>query len=107
MTRKHKPHTAHRKRPPAPSGKPVKSPASDKAGAAVASARDKDRARGAVAAKKAAAGARPALAHAKMNDGARPDARSSSGKAAADKSPLGIERRVPAMPEDRQSELKP
>jgi RNA polymerase primary sigma factor len=105
MTRKHKPHTAHRKRPPAPSGKPVKSPASDKAGAAVASARDKDRARGAVAAKKAAAGARPALAHAKMNDGARPDARS-GGKAAGDKRPLGIERRAPVMPEDRQSQLK-
>ena len=106
MTRKHKPHTAHRKRPPAPSGKPVKSPVADKAVAAVASARDKDRARGAPAAKKAAAGARPALAHPKMNDGARPDARSSSGKAAADKRPLGIERRVPAMPEDRQSQLK-
>src|ERR1700731_3460127 len=106
MTRKHKPHTAHKKRSPAPSGKPVKSPVADKAVAAVASARDKDRARGAPAAKKAAAGARPALAHPKMNDGARPDARSSSGKAAADKRPLGIERRVPAMPEDRQSQLK-
>src|ERR1700731_4673443 len=106
MTPKHKPHTAQKKRSPAPSGKPVKSPVADKAVAAVASARDKDRARGAPAAKKAAAGARPALAPPKMNDGARPDARSSSGKAAADKRPLGIERRVPAMPEDRQSQLK-
>src|ERR1700730_5650688 len=99
MTRKHKPHTAHKKRSPAPSGKPVKSPASDKAVAAVASARDKERARGAPAAKKAAAGARPAPAHAhaKMNDGARPDARSVGGTVAGDKRPLGIERRVPVM----------
>ena len=106
MTRKHKPHTAHKKRPSAQSGKPVKSPASDKAVAATASPREKDR-RGAAAAKKAAGGARPALAHAKVNDSARPaDARSSGGKAAADKRPLGIERRVPVMPEDRQSQLK-
>src|SRR5580700_5189381 len=106
MTRKHKLHTAHKKRPPAPSGKPAKSPASDNAVAAVAGARDKDRARGAAAAKKPAAGARPALAHAKMNDGVRPDARGAGGKAAGDKRPLGIERRVPVMPEDRQSQLK-
>src|SRR5882672_480248 len=106
MTRKHKPHTAHKKRPSAQSGKPARSPASDKALAAAASPREKDR-RGATAAKKAAGGARPALAHAKVNDSARPaDARSSGGKAAADKRPLGIERRVPAMPEDRQSQLK-
>src|SRR6202795_1219532 len=106
MTRKHKPHTAHKKRPSAQSGKPVKSPASDKAVAATASPREKAR-RGAAPAKKAAGGARPALAHAKVNDSARPaDARSSGGKAAADKRPLGIERRVPVMPEDRQSQLK-
>src|SRR5882762_9835971 len=106
MTRKHKPHTAHKKRPSAQSGKPARSPASDKALAATASPREKDR-RGATAAKKAAGGARPALAHAKVNDSARPaDARSSGGKAAADKRPLGIERRVPVMPEDRQSQLK-
>src|ERR1700731_3796688 len=106
MTRKHKPHTAHKKRSPAPSGKPVKSPVADKAVAAVASARDKDRARGAPAAKKAAAGARPALAHPKMNDGARPDARSSSGKAAADKRPLGIKKETPHNADERQSQLK-
>jgi RNA polymerase primary sigma factor len=34
------------------------------------------------------------------------DGRVPAGKAAADKRPLGIERRVPAMPEDRQSQLK-
>ena len=32
--------------------------------------------------------------------------KATAGKAAADKRPLGIERRVPAMPEDRQSQLK-
>src|SRR6195256_4599776 len=106
MTRKQKPHTEHKKRPSAQSGKPARSPAPDKALAATASPREKDR-RGATAAKKAAGGARPALAHAKVNDTARPaDARSSGGKAAADKRPLGIERRVPVMPEDRQSQLK-
>src|SRR5260370_843148 len=106
MPRKQKPHTAHKKRPSAPSGKPVKSPASDKAVAAVASPREKDRARGAAAAKKPAAGGRPALAHAKLNDSARPDVRTAGGKAVGDKRPLGIERRVPVMPEDRQSQLK-
>src|SRR5882762_3351114 len=106
MTRKHKPHTAHKKRPSAPLGKPVKSPASDKAVAAMASPREKDRARGAAGAKKAAPGARLALAPAKINDSARPDVRTAGSKVAGDKRPLGIERRVPVMPEDRQSQLK-
>ena len=106
MTRKHKPHTAHKKRPAAHSGKPVKSPASDKAVAAVAGLREKDRARSAAAAKKPAAGPRAALAHAKINDSARPaEGRLALGKP-ADRRPLGIERRVPVMPEDRQSQLK-
>src|SRR5881398_2653031 len=72
MTRKHKPHTAHKKRPAAHSGKPVKSPASDKAVAAVAGVREKDRARSVAASRKPAAGPRPALAHARINDSARP-----------------------------------
>ena len=106
MTRKHKPHTAHKKRPAAHSGKPVKSPASDKAVAAVAGLREKDRARSAAALRKPAAGPRPALAHARINDSARPaEGRVALGKP-ADKRPLGIERRVPVMPEDRQSQLK-
>src|SRR5207237_7927673 len=106
MPRKHKPHTAHKKRPAAHSGKPVKSPASDKAVAAVAGLREKDRARSAAAARKPAAGPRPALAHARINDSARPaEGRVALGKP-ADKRPLGIERRVPVMPEDRQSQLK-
>ena len=106
MTRKHKPHTAHKKRPAAHSGKPVKSPASDKAVAAVAGVREKDRARSVAASRKPAAGPRPALAHARINDSARPaEGRVALGKP-ADKRPLGIERRVPVMLEDRQSQLK-
>src|SRR3989440_5756214 len=106
MPRKHKPHTAHKKRPAAHPGKPVKSPASDKAVAAVAGLREKDRARSAAAAKRPAAGPRAALAHAKINDSARPaEGRLALGKP-ADRRPLGIERRVPVMPEDRQSQLK-
>src|SRR2546423_3820788 len=106
MPRKHKPHTAHKKRPAAHSGKPVKSPASDKAVAAVAGLREKDRARSAAALRTPAAGPRPARAHARINDSARP----AEGRVAlakpSDKRPLGIERRVPVMPEDRQSQLK-
>src|SRR6184192_313949 len=106
MTRKHKPHTAHKKRPAAHSGKPVKSPASDKAVAAVAGVREKDRARSVAASRKPAAGPRPALAHPRINDSVRPaESRVALGKP-ADKRPLGIERRIPVMPEDRQSQLK-
>jgi RNA polymerase primary sigma factor len=66
--------------------------------AAVASLRGKV----AAPAKKGAPAARPATAHGKA-EGTRAAA---AGKLAADKRPLGIERRVPAMPEDRQSQLK-
>jgi RNA polymerase primary sigma factor len=66
--------------------------------AAVASLRGKV----AAPAKKGAPAARPAPAHGKA-EGTRAAA---AGKLAADKRPLGIERRVPAMPEDRQSQLK-
>src|ERR1700680_486323 len=105
MTRKHKPHTAHKKRPSAEARKPVKSAAAEKAAAAVTSLREKDRGRTTAAGKKAQAGARPAPAHGKLNDSARTEART-AGKPGADKRLLGIERRVPAMPEDRQSQLK-
>src|SRR2546430_8103376 len=105
MTRNQTPHTAQKRRPPAHSGKPVKSPASDKAVAAVAGLREKDRARSAAASRKPAAGPRPALAHARINDSARPaEGRVALGKP-ADKRPLGIERRVPVMPDDRQAQL--
>src|SRR5258708_19512183 len=74
MTRKHKPHTAHKKRPAAHPGKPVKSPASDKAVAAVAGPREKDRAPTAAGAKKPAPGPRPTLPHPKINHSAPPQA---------------------------------
>ena len=108
MTRKHKPQTAHthKKRSPAHSGKPMR-PASDKAVAALASLRERERPRNGPLPKKPAAGARASPAHPKLNDSARPaDARPAGLRAAADKRPVAIERRVPVMPEDRQSQLK-
>src|SRR5947208_1209738 len=108
MTRKHKPQTAHthKKRSPAHSGKPMR-PASDKAVAALASLRERERPRNGPLPKKPAAGARASLAHPKLNDSARPaDARPAGLKAAADKRPVALERRVTVMPEDRQSQLK-
>jgi RNA polymerase primary sigma factor len=103
MTRKHKPPTAHKKRPADKLTKPVKSVATEKAVAAVASLRDKERGKLAPAPKKGVPAPRPPAPHAK---GAAAEARPAAGKHAADKRPLGIERRVPAMPEDRQSQLK-
>src|ERR1700741_1847270 len=103
MTRKHKPQTAHRKRPAAQPSKPVRPAAAAKAVAAVASLRDKDRGRGApVAGQKGAAAGPPGRGHAKVNDSARPAELRAAGsaRAGADKRPLGIERRVPVMPED-------
>jgi len=99
MTRKHKPQPAHKKRPAAEVRKPVKS-AAEKAAAAVTSLREKERSRMAAAGKKAAA-THPAPARARAAD-----SRPAPGKAGSDKRPLGIERRVPVMPEDRQSQLK-
>src|SRR5947207_3188561 len=107
MTRKHKPQTAHthKKRSPAHSGKPMR-PASEKAVAALASLRERERPRNGPLPKKPAAGARASL-HPKLNDSARPaDARPAGLKVAADKRPVALERRVPVMPEDRQSQLK-
>jgi RNA polymerase primary sigma factor len=107
MTRKHKPQTSHKKRPSAPPAKPVRSAAAEKAVAAAASAREKERARAAAAQalRKGAAG-RVAPPHGKVNDSPRAaDGRGAGGKP-GDKRPLGLERRVPAMPEDRQSQLK-
>jgi RNA polymerase primary sigma factor len=99
MTRKHKPQPAHKKRPAAEVRKPVKS-AAEKAAAAVTSLREKERSRMAAAGKKAAV-THPAPARARAAD-----SRPAPGKAGSDKRPLGIERRVPVMPEDRQSQLK-
>ncbi len=105
MTRKHKPHTAPKKRPSPPSAKPVKSSAADKAVAGVASLRERDRARSAAAARKVPPPGRPAGGHARVND-ARPAEARAAAKIAAERRPLGIERRVSVMPEDRQSQLK-
>ena len=107
MTRKHKPQTAHKKRHAAPNSKPMKSAAADKAVAAMPNARDKDHAKhAAVIARKAAVGAGVRVpANAKVNDSVRP-AVVAGGKLNADKRLLCIERRVPVMPEDRQSQLK-
>jgi RNA polymerase primary sigma factor len=106
MTRKQKLPTAHKRRPATPP-RPVRTVAAEKAVAAVAGLRDKDRGRhAALLGRKAAAADRAPAVHAKVNDSARPaDARAAGGKP-AEKRPLGIERRVPVMPEDRQSQLK-
>ena len=73
----------------------------------MASPREKERGKVApMAAKKGASAARPAAPHGKSAEPARAETRSAAGKLAADKRPLGIERRVPAVPEDRQSQLK-
>jgi RNA polymerase primary sigma factor len=102
MTRKHKPQTAQKKRPAEKPTKLVKPIAPEKAVAAVASLREKGK--GAPAPKKGAPAPRPAGLNAK--GGTPAELRPAGGKHLADKRPLGIERRVPAMPEDRQSQLK-
>jgi RNA polymerase primary sigma factor len=110
MTRKHKPPNAHKKRPVPQNSRPVKAAAPDKAVAAVAGLREKDRGKhAALLARKATVGvgARIAAPNAKVNDSARvTDAKVPGGRVNAEKRPLGLERRVPVMPEDRQSQLK-
>ena len=102
MKAKQKPASASRKRPAAHAAKPAKTASAEKA-APVAGARDKDKAHGksAPAHKKVAGSGTPEAAtrHA-AKDG------SSNAAHAADKRPLGLERRPPVMPEDRQSQLK-
>ena len=116
MTRKHKPPTAHKKRPTAPTARPSRA-AGDKASAAAGGLRDRERPRNAAVARNAssrttvpargAATARKPPAHAttKVSDNARP-AESRTAAKSGDKRALGLERRVPVMPEDRQSQLK-
>ena len=120
-TRKHKPApVAAKKRPSAPAGKPVKTVAAEKTVAVASVARDKDRSKPAAALKKSASDAphikpvenkaaeAPRPPEAKSAPAAAEGKNGGSKSAAAiDKKPqLGIERRVPAMPEDRQSQLK-
>jgi RNA polymerase primary sigma factor len=113
MTRKHKPQIAHKKRADVKPAKPARSAAAEKAAAAVTSLRDKARQPQPAAAKKsapsrpAAAAAAPAgKGHHDTHKDTHKAVDGKSAKAGADKRPLGIERRVPVMPEDRQSQLK-
>lgn len=117
-TRKHKPAPAAKKRPSAPAGKPVKTVAAEKTVAVASVARDKDRPKPVAAPKKSdAPHVKPVeikAAEAPRPPEAKPAPVAAEGKnggsksaAAIDKKPqLGIERRVPVMPEDRQSQLK-
>jgi RNA polymerase primary sigma factor len=107
MTRKqHKPQPVHKKRPAEKSAKPAKSSATEKAAAALVSLREKERGKVAAAApKKGAAALRLVPPPAKGSEAARAAETRPAGKG-ADKRPLGIERRAPVMPEDRQSQLK-
>ncbi|MGB6488081.1 MAG: RNA polymerase sigma factor RpoD [Steroidobacteraceae bacterium] len=107
MKAKQKPASASRKRPAAHAAKPAKTASAEKA-APVAAARDKDKAHGKSApAHKKVAGSGTAPASA-PEAGTRHAAKDGSSNAAhaADKRPLGLERRAPVMPEDRQSQLK-
>jgi RNA polymerase primary sigma factor len=117
-TRKHKPAPPAKKRPSAPAGKPVKTVAAEKTVAVASVARDKDRTKPVAAPKKSdAPHVKPVeikAAEAPRPPEAKPAPVASEGKnggsksaAPIDKKPqLGIERRVPVMPEDRQSQLK-
>jgi RNA polymerase primary sigma factor len=119
-TRKHKPAPAAKKRPSAPAGKPVKTVAAEKTVAVASVARDKDRPKTVAAPKKSVSDAshvKPIeikAAEAPRPPEAKPAPAAAEGKnggsksaAPIDKKPqLGIERRVPVMPEDRQSQLK-
>jgi RNA polymerase primary sigma factor len=126
MTRKPKPPITPSKKRPAPPSKPVKAAAAPKK-AAAAPAREKDAAKPAAiaAAKKPVAGAQsaahgaahthaPAHAakHSEGRDGKTPATHSapvdgkSAAKSVADKKALMGLARLPAMPEDRQSQLK-
>jgi RNA polymerase primary sigma factor len=118
MTRKHKPQTAHKKRPTA--ARPARA-GGDRMSAAAGGLRERERARavaaarnsslrpgaparGAATARKPLAG-RAAPAAAKVNDSARP-AEGRPAPRSGEKRAIGLERRVPVMPEDRQSQLK-
>jgi RNA polymerase primary sigma factor len=100
MTRKQKIQLANKKRT-STERRAVKASAPKKA----AVLREKERPKGAAPRKPEAHGAPTA-----KNGEIKVDAKTSGGragaKAAPDKRPLGLERRVPAMPEDRQSQLK-
>jgi RNA polymerase primary sigma factor len=118
-TRKHKPTTAAvaKKRPSAQASKPVKTVAAEKTAAVASVAREKDRPKTTPAAKKSAGDtphvktvetkAAEVVPVPEAESAPVTDNKNGGGKSAAiEKKPLGIERRVPVMPEDRQSQLK-
>jgi len=124
-TRKHKPTpAAAKKRPSAQASKPVKTVAAEKTAAVASVAREKERSKspkksvGEVPHAKApetksipAEAAHPAEPKAAAPVDAKVEAKTEGAKSAiektvAEKKPLGIERRVQVMPEDRQSQLK-
>src|SRR5579872_5016302 len=104
MKAKQKPASASRKRPAAHAAKPVKAASAEKA-APVAAARDKAHGKSAPTHKKAAAAGAAPAAEAGTRHAAHKDGPSNAAHA-AEKRPLGLERRAPVMPEDRQSQLK-
>jgi RNA polymerase primary sigma factor len=112
MKAKQKSAPASKKRPAAHPHKPVKAASAEKATPAAAAARDKAHSKATPAPKKAAgATATPAsAAEAAPRHGGHHKEGHKEGPthaaAAADKRPLGLERRAPVMPEDRQSQLK-
>jgi RNA polymerase primary sigma factor len=108
MKAKQKSVSASRKRPAAHAAKPAKATSAEKAAPAAAAARDRAHTKAAASASKKTAAA-PATAapapeastrHAGHKEGPTHAAH------AAEKRPLGLERRAPVMPEDRQSQLK-
>jgi len=112
MTRK-KPPIAAKKRPAAEPRKPVKTAAAtaEKAVAPVATVREKERPKPAPVRKPPEEPVIAPVSHtaeaARTPERPPVDAKNGSGKSAAEKKPsLGIERRAPVMPEDRQSQLK-
>src|SRR5579872_4962971 len=112
MTRKHKPQTAHKKRPPAEARKSPRAIPEKAAAVAAVREREKERGKSAALAKKTTVPSRatgaPPQAHSRAADGAAHagDARGAPARPGSERRPLGIERRVPVMPEDRQSQLK-
>jgi len=112
MTRKQKPPIAAKKRPAAEARKPVKAAAAEKAVAPVATVREKERPKPAAAPVRKVPEETVVATPVQDVEPPRPPERPVDGKntgaknAAEKKTPLGIERRVTVMPEDRQSQLK-
>jgi RNA polymerase primary sigma factor len=98
--------SAGKKRSATHAAKPAKAASAEKAAPSAAAARDKSHGKSASAPKKSAAAApnEAAPRHAGPKEGHKEGPSHAAG--AAEKRPLGLERRAPVMPEDRQSQLK-